>query len=152
MEKVEMEAFAVIGREGSTLDGSGFVQRLWQEADAHFGEISELAARNEDGTLKGMWGAMSDLSRCFKPWEDNFSKGLYLAGVECPISAEAPTGWTKWIVPAYECLVVECVNGDTFSETIKYMRENGYELGGAANDFTCPSTKKNYIYFPIKRL
>lgn len=35
---------------------------------------------------------MSDFSRSFHPWED-FSKGLYLAGVECSDDAEAPDGW-----------------------------------------------------------
>lgn len=29
-------ACTVIGREGSTEEGEGFVQRLWTEANAHF--------------------------------------------------------------------------------------------------------------------
>lgn len=45
---------------------------------------------------------MSDLSRSFQPWDDNFTKGLYLAGVEVPDDAEAPDGWVKWTVPGYE--------------------------------------------------
>ena len=29
MVKVTKKAFAVIGKEGSTLDGEGFIQKLW---------------------------------------------------------------------------------------------------------------------------
>ena len=28
--------FVVIGKEGSTADGEGFIQRLWEEANSHF--------------------------------------------------------------------------------------------------------------------
>lgn len=53
--------------------------------------------KDENGNISGIWGAMSDFSRSFQPWED-FSKGLYLAGVECNEDAEAPDGWTKWVI------------------------------------------------------
>lgn len=66
----------------------------------------------------GIWGAMSDISHLFKPWEDGFSKGLYLAGVECVDNAEAPDGWTKWIILSYEYIVVENHNG-VFEDTIR---------------------------------
>ena len=33
------ESFSVIGKEGSTMDGSGFIQRLWEDANSHFQEI-----------------------------------------------------------------------------------------------------------------
>ena len=39
IEKYVKESFAVIGKEGSTLDGPGFIQRLWADANAHFGEV-----------------------------------------------------------------------------------------------------------------
>lgn len=146
------ESFAVIGKEGSTSDGSGFVQRLWEDANSHFDEVAHLAKKDEQGNIVGIWGAMSDLSRSFKPWENYFSKGLYLAGVECDDDAEAPEGWTKWIVPGYEYICAECENENTFSEMIRYMNDNGIELVGAVHDFTCPSTGKNYMYFPIKCL
>ena len=102
IEKCSMESFVVIGKEGSTLDGVGFIQRLWEDANSHFDEVQHLAKKDEDGKILGIWGAMSDLSRSFQPWEDNFTEGLYLAGVECNDDAEAPTGWTKWTVPGYE--------------------------------------------------
>ena len=107
MVKVIKKSFVVIGKEGSTLDGEGFIQKLWDDANSHFGEVAHLAKKDANGGIVGIWGAMSDISRSFKPWEDGFSKGLYLAGVECVDNAEAPDGWTKWIIPEYEYIVVE---------------------------------------------
>ncbi len=103
VEKCIKEAFVVIGKEGSTLDGEGFIQKLWMDANSHFGEVAHLAKKDENGNIRGIWGAMSDFSRSFYPWED-FKKGLYLAGVECRDDAEAPSGWTKWVIPGYEYL------------------------------------------------
>ena len=57
-----------------------------------------------EGNLLGIWGAMSDFSLSFMPWEDNFTQGLYLAAVECIDNAEAPEGWTKWRIPGFEYL------------------------------------------------
>ena len=150
IEKCVMESFVVIGKEGSTMDGEGFIQRLWEDANSHFGEVQHLAKKDENGKLLGIWGAMSDLSHSFKPWEDNFSKGLYLAGVECVNDAEAPLGWTKWVIPSYEYLYVEMEDGNTFPEVLEYMKENGLELVGAVHDFTCPETGKNFMFFPIR--
>lgn len=90
IEKYTKNAFVVIGKEGSTLEGQGFIQKLWSDANSHFSEVQPLAKKDENGNLVGIWGAMSDFSRLYKPWEDNFSKGLYLAGVECIDDAEAP--------------------------------------------------------------
>ena len=151
VEKVSKNSFTVIGKEGSTLDGEGFIQRLWQDANGHFEQIAGLAKRDEQGNLVGVWGAMSDLTRSFRPWDD-FSKGLYLAGAECRDDAAAPEGWVKWVIPAYESLVVEHEHNQTFAEMIKYMRGNNLSLAGAVNDFTDPKTGKNYMYFPIRKL
>lgn len=146
------ESFTVIGREGSTADGEGFVQRLWEEANSRFGEVEHLAKREEDGGIAGIWGAMSDFSRSFKPWEDGFSRGLYLAGVECADDAEAPEGWTKWVIPGFEYVYAECEDGDTFPKMIDYLTANHMALAGAVHDFTCPRTGKQYMFFPIRRL
>ena len=35
IEKVRKESFTVIGKEGSTLQGEGFIQKLYDEANAH---------------------------------------------------------------------------------------------------------------------
>lgn len=72
MVKLIKEKFVVIGKEGSTLDGEGFIQKLWDDANGHFHEIAHLAKRDAAGQLVGIWGAMSDLSRSFRPWEDDF--------------------------------------------------------------------------------
>ncbi len=150
-EKCKKEVFTVIGKEGSTLDGDGFIQKLWEEANSHFEEIEPLVKKDENGNLCGIWGAMSDFSRSFDPWED-FSRGLYLAGAECRDEAEAPPGWTKWVIPAYEYICAECENENTFTDVLNYLKENNIPLAGAVQDFTCPSTGKNYMFFPIKKL
>ena len=152
IEKCTKEAFVVIGKEGSTEDGNGFIQRLWADANAHFTEVETLAERTENGNLVGIWGAMSDFSRSFQPWADGFSKGLYLAGVECVYNAEAPDGWTKWVIPGFEYLYVECDHNTVFPEMIAYLNENHVSLAGAVHDFTCPQTGKNYMFFPIRKL
>ena len=87
----------------------------------------------------------------FKPWENGFSKGLYLAGVECIDNAEAPDGWIKWTIPSYEYIVVENHNG-AFEDTIKQMNEEGMSLVGAVHDYTDPATGKGYMYFPIREI
>ena len=152
IEKCVKASFSVIGKEGSTLDGPGFIQRLWADANAYFGEVRPLAKADETGNLAGIWGAMSDLSRSFRPWEDGFSRGLYLAGVECVDDAEAPEGWTKWIIPGFEYLRAECEGENTFSEMLDYLDRNQIPLAGAVHDFTCPVSGKNYMLFPIRKI
>ena len=146
------ESFSVIGKEGSTEDGPGFVQRLWADANAHFAEVAHLAKKDESGNLAGIWGAMTDFTRTFQPWEDGFSKGLYLAGVECPDDAQLPEGWIKWVIPSFEYLRVECDHDAVFPEMIAYLEEHNITLAGAVHDFTCPQTGTNYMYFPVRRL
>lgn len=152
IEKCIKEAFVVIGKEGSSLESQDFIQKLWEDANSHFNEVQHLAKKDENGNLVGIWGAMSDLSHSFKPWEDNFSKGLYLAGVECGDNAEAPKGWTKWIIPSYEYIYVETENENIFSNVLSYMSENNLTLVGAVHDFICPETGKNYMFFPIRTI
>lgn len=146
------ESFSVIGKEGSTGDGNGFVQQLWADANTHFSEVAHLAKKDENGNLLGIWGAMTDFSRSFKPWEDGFSRGLYLAGVESVDDADAPEGWVKWVIPGFEYLYVQCDHDGVFPEMIAYLQEKSILLAGAVHDFTCPQTGKNYMFFPIRRL
>ena len=151
-ERITLGSFAVIGKMGSTEDGPGFIQSLWADANAHFHEIAHLAVLTEQGTAAGVWGAMSDLSLSFGPWEDDFTRGLYLAGAECRPDAEPPEGWTKWIIPGFEYLRAENEGEHTFQAAIGYLRENGLPLCGAVHDFTDPATGKGYMLFPIRRL
>lgn len=152
IQKIVKPSFAVIGIEGSTDDGEGFIPMLWSDANAHFDEVSPVASRDESGALLGIWGAMSDETRSFLPWTDGFSRGLYLAGVECPVDADVPDGWTKWVVPGYEYLAIENRRADTFSRMVDYFRENGVKLVGAVQEFTDPKTQQEYLYFPIRAL
>lgn len=152
IERCIKESFTVIGKEGSTEMGDGFIQALWTDANAHFHEISHLAKKDENGNPLGIWGAMSDRSRTFLPWEDGFTKGLYLAGAECEDGAEAPDGWTRWVIPGYEYLWVECEHDGIFAEMIAYLQENQIPLAGAVHDFICPECGKNYMFFPIRKL
>ena len=152
IERCVKDAFAVIGKEGSTLNGQGFIQRLWADANAHFREVQPLAKKDEHGQLVGIWGAMSDFSRAFKPWEDNFSKGLYLAGVECDDHTQAPEGWTKWTIPGFEYICAEIESENTFEEILDYMNANHIALVGAVHDFTCPANGKSYMFFPIRAI
>ena len=151
IEKCRKAAFAVMGKEGSTKEGEGFIQRLWADANSHFEQISPFAKRDADGKPVGIWGAMTDFSRSFLPWED-FKNGLYLAGVECRDDAEPPEGWVKWTIPGYEYLCAECDGTDVFSAMLAHMKERGILLAGAVQDFTCPKTGKDYMLFPIRKL
>src|SRR5574344_48010 len=152
IQTVRKESFAVIGKEGSTKDGSEFIKKLWSEANSHFDEVAHLAVKNSDGKPVGFWGAMTDFSRSFKPWQNDFSQGLYLAGVEVSLEAVAPKGWVKWIIPSFEYLKVKSEGGSTFIQMIEYLHDNNIELAGAVNDFTDPSTGLSYMLFPTKRI
>ena len=66
IEKRTKFSFSIIGKEGSTMDGQGFIQKLWEDANSHFDEVQALAKRDESGNLVGIWGAMSDFSRSFR--------------------------------------------------------------------------------------
>lgn len=152
IKKSIKESFCVIGKEGSTNDGNGFIQKLWEDANSHYSEVSHLAKKDEKGNAVGYWGAMSDFSRTFKPW-DNFSNGLYLAGVEVEGNAEPPINWTKWEIPAYEYIYVKTESSDTFSLVRQYMKDNNLHLAGAVHDFICPEENgQQYMFFPIRRI
>ena len=148
-EKIVKNSFCVIGKVGSTNDGEGFVERLWQEANQNFHEVEALAKKDENGHLIGVWGAMTDFGFRFLPWEENFSKGLYLAGIEAEENAIAPPGWKKWILPGFECLKVKVEEPDTFSKMIAFMKEENIELAAAVQDFTDPTTGQAYMLFPV---
>lgn len=152
IERCLKDTFVVIGKEGSTNDGEGFIKKLWEDANSSFHEVSHLAKRDDNGNILGIWGAMSDFSHAFNPWQNNFTQGLYLAGVECNDNSEEPEGWNKWIIPGYEYLYAENDGNDTFSNVLRYMEENRISLSGAVHDFNCSESGKGYIFFPIRRL
>ncbi|MCQ2413692.1 MAG: hypothetical protein MJ082_02695 [Clostridia bacterium] len=75
-KSIEKPAFSVIGKLGLTDGKEGFVATFWQEANAHFGEISPLVKRNEKGVPVGFYGAMSDREMKFLPWQNDFSEAV----------------------------------------------------------------------------
>ena len=152
MERMVKSSFAVIGKEGSTEQGDGFIQRLWEDANGHFTEVAHLAKLDRDGQLAGVWGAMTDVNRSYAPWENNFSKGLYLAGIECDDDAQAPQGWVRWLIPGFEYLKVENNVETVFADTLAYMQGNNMQLVGAVQEWTIPAEGKTYLLFPIRRL
>ena len=152
MERIIKPAFVVIGMEGSTEDGPGFIPALREKANSRFPEVAPLAKMNPDGSLCGVWGAMSDLSRSFQPWEDGFTRGLYLAGVEARDDANPPEGWTRWHIPGYEYIRVENNAPDVFPRTLEALAQDGLALVGAVHDFTDPATGKSYMCFPVRKL
>lgn len=151
IEVVRKDAFCVIGKPGSTNDGPDFVGKLWQEANGHFSEVAHLAKRDESGNLAGVWGIMTNFNMEFLPWEEDFSKGLYLAGIEAERDALPPRGWKKWIVPGFTYWKVKAEGADTFRETLAAMEERKQSLVGAVQDFTDPKTGENYMLFPVER-
>ena len=96
-QTLKKDRFCVIGKEIFTWDGDGMIPRIWSVVDSKFGEIEDIICKDEQGRPLAKWGAMSSKARDFSPWEENGSIGLYLAGYETPLDAEAPAGWTKWI-------------------------------------------------------
>ena len=151
----ELPAFSVIGMEGTAEQGRNPAPALWEEANARFGEVEALALRDENGFPAGVWGAMSDVSRRFLPWEDGFSRGLYLAGVQVPDSAQAPEGWAKWTLPAFACLRVKA-EGDyaaAFQAGLDELERRRLSLAGAVQDCHRPAENGQlYLFFPFKRL
>lgn len=152
MEQWIKPGFAVIGIEGSTQEGEGFVQRLWETANSRFHEVAALAKKNPDGSLTGIWGAMTDMSRSFAPWTENFTCGRYLAGVECRDDAVPPEGWTRWDVPGFEYLRVPNDGPDVFQRTLAVLAEQGVPLAGAVQDYTDPASGQSAMCFPVRRL
>ena len=152
MERWIKPAFAVIGIEGATQDGAGFVQQLWTTANSRFDEVAALAKRKPDGSLAGIWGAMTDMERRFAPWTAGFTCGRYLAGVECRDDAAPPPGWTRWDVPGFEYVTVFNDGAETFSQGLEMLRAAGMSLAGAVQEFTDPVTGQARLCYPIRRL
>lgn len=147
---ISKPAFTVIGKEGSTREGEGFIGRLWQRANEDFPQVEALAKRNPDGGFAGFWGLMSDEGMNFLPWEDGFTRGLYLAGVEAGDGAQPPEGWTKWTAPAREYMVTG-PGPEAFAQALAAISGQGWTLAGAVYDYTDPATGENRQYFPIQR-
>lgn len=151
----ELPAVSVIGMEGEAKPGYNPAPALWEAANARYGEVDALALRDESGVPVGTWGAMSDLSRSFLPWEDGFSRGLYLAGIQVPPEALPPEGWVKWTLPAFACLQVRAEGsyGSAFQAGLDELERRGLTLAGAVQECQRPAEGGQlYLFFPFKRL
>jgi predicted transcriptional regulator YdeE len=151
---IELPETAVIGKAGLCTEGNNISVQLWQQASGSFHEVAGLGLKKEDGSYAGFWGAMSDESMNFLPWEEDYTRGLYLAGTEVSLDAEAPAGWTKWILPARKYLVID-VCPDTYSAVFRgalqqVIPEMNLRLCGAVCDYTEPSTGQSSLYFPVE--
>ena len=153
-EIIDLPEITIIGKEGLCTKDMNVSKDLWQQANSAFNEIADLGMKNADGSYTGFWGAMSDETMSFMPWTDDFSRGLYLAGVEVYEDTAVPAGWVKWVMPARKYLVTE-VDPDSYEETFRYVitsliPELGMKLAGAVCDFTEPATGQNKLFFPIE--
>ena len=154
---IEKHSFSVIGKlgQGPSSEGFKWIPPLWQEANSKFGEISNLAKRNEAGNIAGIWGVMSDIDEKFERWKD---QGKYLAGCEALDDAAAPANWTKWTVPSYKYVVVKCTQS-TYRDTFKFMvndfiPQHNMSNVMAVHEFYDPKDTNGelYLYFPIQKL
>lgn len=152
---VDLPEIAIIGKEGYCCADHNIAAELWSQANSHFNEVAELGMKEKDGSYVGFWGAMSDETRSFQPWEDNFSRGLYLAGVEVTKEKEPPEGWTKWIMPARKYLIADVEPGkyqEIFLEMLQVeIPARKMRLSGAVCDYTEPGTGKNMMFFPVEQ-
>jgi hypothetical protein len=146
------ESFCVIGKEIFTWDGDGMIPKVWAIADKHFAEIEPLILKREDGKPLAKWGAMSSKKRDFSMWEENGSVGLYLAGYEAPLDAEAPKGWTKWIVPGFEFRLGKIEGEGYFYRAFEELTRQGMMPVAATENWIDVDTGEFYFAFPVKRL
>ena len=153
-EIIDLPRIAIIGKEGLCTKEKNVVQDLWQQANSNFSDVADLGMKNADGSFVGFWGAMSDETMSFLPWTEDFSRGLYLAGVEVYEDTIAPDGWVKWVMPSRKYLVTE-VNPESYVETFgtvinSLIPELRMKLAGAVCDFTEPTTGQNKLFFPVE--
>jgi len=156
---ISLPAIAVIGKEGLCTKEHNRAPELWAEANAHFEEVAPLGMVEKSGphvgAYVGFWGLMSDKSRAFLPWEEDFTTGLYLAGIEVVHEAEPPAGWVKWEMPPRSYLVAEVTPdsyGEVFRGVLASLLEQGLKLSGAVCDYTEPATGQAKLFFPVERL
>ena len=153
-EIIDLPQIAIIGKEGLCTKEKNVVQDLWHQVNSNFFDIADIGMKNTDGSYVGIWGAMSDETMSFMPWTDDFSRGLYLAGIVVYEDTPVPEGWVKWVMPARKYLVTEIHTenyGEIFGYVIKSLiPELGMKLAGAVCDFTEPASGQNKLFFPVK--
>lgn len=111
------DEFAVIGKmgEGSVNNPHEWISPLWETANTHFSEITGIVRHNQNGDVIGIWGAMNDCNEKNRRWGE---RGKYMAACEADVAAEAPEGWSKWVIPAQTYLIEDCTM-DTYGEVFE---------------------------------
>ena len=137
-EIIDLPEIAIIGNEGLCTKEKNAVQDLWQQTGSNFSDIADPGIKNAVGSYVGFWGAMSDETMSFLSWTDDFSRGLYLAGLEVYEDTAVPDGWVKWVMPARKYLVTE-VQPETNERISEYVirsliPEPGMKMAGAVCD------------------
>ena len=155
IETIVKPSITIIGKSRFVQPGTS-VEDIWKDANCHFDEVVGIAKKGANGKLVGVWGAMSNKAMTFLPWENNFSEGYYLAGVECEHETPIPEGWTKWTLPAFRYLVAK-VEGNyqiVMQHVLSvYMPQHQLKLVGAIQEFYQPSENGQlYLLFPIERV
>lgn len=152
IREVEKSSFSIIGKEGlgKAQEADIWIPPLWQEATNAFEEIIHLIKQPLT-----IWGAMSDESGQFKPWNNG---GLYLAGVEVENSAQKPENWTKWTLPGFRYFVVETTTYEmnkTYSDMWNYFTQNDLKIVGAVQEhqsISAENPEELELWFPIERI
>lgn len=148
------DTFTVVGKLGSgaAVDGPAWIPALWEDANAHVGELAFWIKKDSAGAPAGVWGIMSDMNETFARWDAN---GKYLAGCETRDDACPPAGWTKWNVPAQTYVVVSCTQkeyGQVFPFiTEEFLPAHGLCMVGAAHEhYPVPGRADPLeLYFPV---
>ncbi len=143
-------SFCVVGFEGSSDEGAGFIKPLWEQLNARLDELEPFAVKSPTGTVCP-YGCMSDMSRSYNKWEDNLSRGLYLAGVEVKEGTVPPEGFTMWRIPSFDYYVIEMDSPDTIAMGLEYIESCGKQLVGAIQEMYYPAKNKCYLLFPVGR-
>jgi predicted transcriptional regulator YdeE len=148
-KRIQKDAFAVIGKvgEGAAANSREWIPPLWQDANAHFNEISASAKKGENGTPL-IWGAMNDITESNKMWGE---RGKYMVGCEVELDAEPPTGWHKWLIPTQTYIVAKCTQ-DTYGEVFSAI-VNGPNITIVATvheRYLQPDTGVVELWFPIE--
>lgn len=150
------DTFSVIGKMGmgSAKNPMEWIGGIWEKANADFAQIQSIAKYDADGTLCGLWGAMSDVNERFERWSD---EGKYLAGCEVTSGAVPPKGFTKWTIPAQTYVAVK-TDAASYTEVWnyiinEYLPQNNLTIVAAQHERYPEAGNPNVVelYFPIAK-
>ncbi len=139
-------AITLIGKVTPIKNGSGQIAKAWGEVSSNLTQLAPLIKYTERGKMS-VWGAMTDSDSSLE-WQERFEIGLFLAGVECIDSAEAPEGWAKWVLPESEYVVAP--RSADITEVCDFIEASGMRLSGGICDHT-EEDGRAVRYYPVER-